>query len=71
MRAVLIFDQATVNRGRERRIVQRHREVRPFVLAGFAPRRAQVIAIAGLDAEVGRACAGPVVGDELDLDVQG
>ena len=51
VRAVLSFDQAGIDRGRERRIVEGHGDVLPPGLAGLLPRRADVVA-GGLQAEV-------------------
>ena len=44
MRAVLAFDQAGIDWRRERRIVNAHGLVIPPGLAGFLPRRAEVVA---------------------------
>ncbi len=71
MRAVLAFDQAGIDRRRERRIVDGHRQVIPPGLAGFLPRRAEVVA-GRLQAEVrGAFVLALVVGNQLGLDVEG
>ena len=70
VRAVLAFDQAGIDRGRERRIVEGHGDVLPPGLAGLLPRRADVVA-GGLQAEVRGLLVVPlVVGHQLDLDVE-
>ena len=71
VRAVLVLDQAGIDRRRERRIVDGNRQVIPPGLAGFLPRRADVVA-GGLEAEVGGVLAAALVfGNQLDLDVEG
>ena len=71
MRAVLAFDQAGIDRRRERRIVDGHRQVIPPGLAGFLPRRADLMT-GRLEMEVGGVLGvALVVGNQLDLDVQG
>ena len=70
VRAVLAFDQAGIDRRRERRIVEGHGQVSPPGLAGLLPCRADVVA-GGLEAEVGGVLAvALVVGNQLDLDVE-
>lgn len=70
VRAVLAFDQAGIDRRRERRIVEGHGLVFPPSLAGLVPCRADVVA-GGLEAEVGGVLAAAlVVGNQLDLDVE-
>src|SRR5260370_326642 len=70
VRAVLSFDQAGIDRGRERRIVEGHGDVLPPGLAGLLPRRADVVA-GGLQAEVRGLLVVPlVVGHQLDLDFE-
>lgn len=70
MHAVLVFDQAGVDGGRERRVVQGDGQVLPPGLAGFLPRRADVIT-GGLQAKVGGfVVVALVVGDQLDLGVK-
>lgn len=71
VRAVLALDETRIDSGRERRVVQAHRQVGPSGLAGLPPCRADVVAARRLDAEVGGVLAvALVVGDELDLDVE-
>src|SRR3546814_8829929 len=66
----LVLDQAGIDRRRERRIVEGHGHVRPFGLADFLPRRADVVA-RRLHAEVGGVLVvALVVGNQLDLDVE-
>ena len=70
VRAVLVFDQAGIDRSRERRIVEGHGQVLAAGLAGLLPCRADVVAC-GLEAEVGGVLAAAlVVGNQLDLDVE-
>src|SRR3546814_12786626 len=66
----LFRSQAGIDRRRERRIVEGHGHVRPFGLADFLPRRADVVA-RRLHAEVGGVLVvALVVGNQLDLDVE-
>lgn len=67
MRAVFAFDQAGVDRGRERWIVEGHGDVLPPGLAGLLPRCADVVA-GGLQAEVGAFSLSPLsLGTSLTL----
>ena len=69
--AVLDFDQAGVDRGREARIVQLDGEVFAAAVAGdLLPGRAE-LGRAGEDAKVRAALAFALRGDELGLDVEG
>src|SRR3546814_15578516 len=69
--AVLAFDEAGIDRCRERRIVEGHGDVSPPGFAGLLPRRADVVA-GRLKAEVGGAFVlALVIGNQLDLDVEG
>ena len=71
MCAVLVFDQAGIDRCRERGIVKGHGHIRASCLAGLFPRCADVVA-SRLQAVVGRALVVTlVVGNQLDLDVEG
>src|SRR5690606_7467378 len=70
VRTVLVFYQTGVDRCRKRRIFQGHGQVCPIGLADFLPCRADVVATGRLDAIVGGVFAAPVVGNELDLDVE-
>ena len=70
VRAVLAFNQAGIDRSRERRVIEGHGQVVPPGLAGLLPRRADIVA-GGLNAEVRGFLAVPlVVGNQLDLDVE-
>src|SRR5260221_14207886 len=68
--AGLALDHAGIDGRRERRVIQRHRQIRPVRLADLLPRRADLVVAAGLDAVVRSVLAFLVVGDELDLDVE-
>lgn len=71
VRTILAFDQAGIDRSRERRIVERHGQVFAPGLAGLLPRRADVVT-SGLQAEVrGILAAALVVGNQLDVERQG
>ena len=71
MRAVLVLDQAGIDRRRERRIVEGYGHVGPSGFAGLLPRRADVVA-GRLKAEVrGVFVVALVVDNQLDLDVEG
>jgi len=63
VRAVLAFNQAGVDRRRKRRVVQGHGQVVSPGLAGFLPRRTDVVT-GGLQAEV-RAVIFPLVVDSF------
>ena len=68
--AVLAFDQAGIDRCRERRIVKGHGHIRASGLTGLLPRCADVVA-SRLQAVVGCAFVVTlVVGNQLDLDVE-
>ena len=69
--AVLGFDQAGVDRGREARIVQLDAEIFALRLAGdFLPGRAE-LGGSGEDAKVGTALAVALGGGKLGIDVEG
>ena len=68
VRAVLAFDQAGVDRRRERRVIQGHRQIRPVRLADLLPRRVD-LEVAGDDPVVRSVLALLGVRNELDLDV--
>lgn len=68
--AILFFDKASIEGCREGRVVERHRQIRPFGLADFPPGCADVITTEGLNAEVRGVLAAFVAGDEPGLDIQ-
>lgn len=70
VRAVLVLDQAGIDRRRERRVVDGYGQVFPPGLAGLLPRCADFVA-SRLQVEVGGVLGvALVVGNQLDLDVE-
>jgi hypothetical protein len=69
VRAALVFDQAGIDRGRERRIIEGHGHIGRFGPADFLPCRADIVA-RRLHAEIGGALVVALVVGNLDIECQ-